>query len=216
MVLMNFAGSACSRTNVDPKSVPEPAHVGPSASDTGTQTAVFAGGCFWCVEGVFEHLDGVNAVVSGYAGGSAGTAHYESVSSGSTDHAEVVQISYDPQRISYGKLLKVFFTVAHDPTQLDRQGPDTGRQYRSAIFFQSGDEKQAAQTYIRQLEEAKVFDQPIVTKLEPLGTFYPAEDYHQDFVQHNPNHPYVRMHALPKVKKVRQGFADQLRATTNE
>jgi len=169
---------------------------------------VFAGGCFWCTEAVFEQLDGVTSVVSGYAGGTKDTADYRAVSSGQTRHAEVIQVTYEPSRITYGQLLKVFFTIAHDPTQLNRQGPDSGTQYRSAIFYQSEDEKRVAQSYIDQLTAAKLFAKPIVTTLEPLDAFYPAEDDHQDYVKHNPANPYVVHHALPKVEKLRQKYPD--------
>jgi len=173
-------------------------------------TAVFAGGCFWCVEAVFEQLEGVSAVVSGYAGGEAATAKYDLVSSHQTDHAEVVQITYDPSVITYGQLLKVFFAT-HDPTTLNRQGPDQGKQYRSAVFYVGDEQKRITQEYIKQLDEAGTYRDPIVTTLEPLEKFYPAEDYHQDFVVHNPNHPYIVYNALPKVKKVREKFGDLLK-----
>ena len=181
-----------------------------AATTAQTSTAVLAGGCFWCTEAVFEQLDGVTDVVSGYAGGTADSAQYKQVAAGRTDHAEAIQITFDPSRITYGQLLKVFFTVAHDPTQLNRQGPDSGRQYRSAIFYADEQEKQVAESYIQQLEQAKVYTKPIVTTLEPLDEFYPAETYHQDYVKHNPDQPYVVYNALPKVKKLREHFADQV------
>ncbi len=168
--------------------------------------AVFAGGCFWCTEAVFEQLDGVADVTSGYAGGTAADADYRTVSSGRTDHAEAIRITYDPARITYEKLLEVFFTVAHDPTQLNRQGPDTGRQYRSAVFYANDAEKAAAEAYIQKLQKSGKFDRPIVTTLEPLDAFYPAESYHQDYVRLHPGDPYVRINALPKVEKARQRF----------
>jgi len=168
------------------------------------QTAVFAGGCFWCTEAVFEQLAGVTKVVSGYAGGDAATAHYKIVGEGRTDHAESIEITYDPSRITYGQLLKVFFSVAHDPTQLNRQGPDYGKQYRSAIFYINDDQKRTAEAYIAQLSQAKVFSQPIVTQVVPAKAFYPAEGYHQDFVKNNPNHPYVVVNALPKLAKLKK------------
>jgi len=188
------------------KTLPDPAS-DLDKSAGGKRTAVFAGGCFWCTEAVFEELAGVNKVVSGYAGGTAETAHYKVVSAGKTDHAEVIQITYDPAKISYGQLLKVFFGAAHDPTQLNRQGPDWGRQYRSAIFYADADEKRIAEAYIKQLGEAKIFGQPIVTEVVSLQKFYPAEEYHQDFVKRNPRHPYVVQNALPKVEKVRREFS---------
>lgn len=209
MLLMSFAAMSCDRPNVGQQDLPEPAAEQPAAPGA-SRTAVFAGGCFWCVEAVFEQLDGVSDVVSGYAGGNAGNADYNAVSAGATNHAEVVQITYDPQRITYGKLLKVFFAT-HDPTQLNAQGPDHGRQYRSAIFYADEPQRQSAEAYIQQLNEADVYDKPIVTTLEPLEAFYPAEKYHQDFVQNNPQHGYVRMWALPKIDKVREKFSDQLK-----
>lgn len=172
----------------------------------GQETAVLAGGCFWGMEAVFEHLKGVSEVVSGFAGGTSATASYERVSSGNTGHAEAVKITYDPSQISYGQLLKVYFSVAHDPTQLNRQGPDTGTQYRSAIFFENDQQKKVAQAYIKQLNQGKVFSTPIVTTLVPLQGFYAAEDYHQNFIQHNPTYPYVVVHDLPKLAQLKQQF----------
>ncbi|MEX0886309.1 MAG: peptide-methionine (S)-S-oxide reductase MsrA [Phycisphaeraceae bacterium] len=172
--------------------------------------AVFAGGCFWCVEAVFEQLAGVYGVTSGYAGGRADEASYQAVASGQTDHAEVVHIAYDPARISYATLLRVFFAT-HDPTQLNRQGPDRGRQYRSAVFYAHDWQREQAQAYIDQLNEAGIYPQPIVTTLEPLAAFFPAEAFHQDFVANNPDHPYVRAWALPKIEKVQDTFGDALR-----
>jgi peptide-methionine (S)-S-oxide reductase len=168
------------------------------------QTAVLAGGCFWCVEAVFRQIQGVEKVVSGYSGGDAASAHYEIVSTGRTGHAESVQITYDPRKISYGQLLKVFFDVAHNPTQLNRQGPDTGTQYRSAIFYSNLEQKRIADAYIKQLDEAKVFRSPIVTQVVQLKAFYPAEEHHQNFCNRNPNNPYVMGVAMPKVEKVKQ------------
>ena len=171
---------------------------------SGRATAVFAGGCFWCTEAVFEQLKGVKEVVSGYAGGARETARYDLVSTGRTGHAEAIRIVYDPSQITYGQLLKVFFSVAHDPTQLNRQGPDWGPQYRSAIFYADEEQKRVAEAYIDQLTAAGVFSKPIVTTLEPLGEFYPAEDYHQDFCRRNPDHGYVILNAEPKVRKLRE------------
>jgi len=182
-----------------------------AAEGSEKRSVVFAGGCFWCTEAVFEELSGVEEVVSGYAGGTAETADYETVSSRGSDHAEVIQITFDPARISYGHLIEVFFAVAHDPTQLNYQGPDHGRQYRSAIFYADEAEKETAQAYIRQLTEAGVYADPIVTTLEPLEAFYAAEDYHQDFVRHNPRHDYVVRFALPKVAKLRKKYAELLK-----
>ncbi len=177
----------------------------------GKQTAVFAGGCFWCTEAVFEELAGVENVVSGYAGGKASDAKYDLVSNHKTDHAEVIHISYDPAKISFGTLLKVFFSVAHDPTQFHRQGPDWGRQYRSAVFYQGEEQKRVAEAYIRQLNEAKIFSKSIVTEVVPLNGFYPAEGYHQDFVKRNPRHPYVIVNALPKLEKLKKNYSGLLR-----
>src|SRR5450432_331889 len=170
----------------------------------GKQTAVLAGGCFWCVEAVFQQIEGVDKIVSGYSGGDAASAHYEIVSTGKTGHAESVQITYDPRKISYGQLLKVFFDVAHNPTELNRQGPDVGPQYRSAIFYSNPEQKKIAEAYIKQLDEAKAFRKPIVTQVVPLKAFYPAEEHHQNFCNRNPQNPYVRGVAMPKVEKVKQ------------
>ncbi len=215
MLIMCFAG-ACSPGDDDRVYNPAeklPAPTGDAAANEDNLTeahAVLAGGCFWCVEAVFEQLDGVTDVVSGYAGGTADSADYRKVASGQTDHAEVVRITYDPRKTTYGDLLRVFFAT-HDPTTLNRQGPDRGRQYRSAVFYESIDQKQIAAAYMQQLTDAGAFDDPIVTTLEPLEAFYIAEDYHQDYVQHHPNEPYVRYNALPKVEKVRKQFGDQLK-----
>ncbi len=189
--------------------VPLPADALPA--DSPLRQVVFAGGCFWCTELVFEALEGVEAVVSGYAGGTAETATYKAVSAGKSDHAEVIQVTYDPKKISYEQLLDVFFSVAHDPTQLNRQGPDHGRQYRSAVFFSDEKERATVQAYIDRLDEAKSDDKPIATTLEPLKGFYPAEDYHQDFVKRNPRHGYVVQNALPKLEKLRKQFKPLLR-----
>jgi peptide-methionine (S)-S-oxide reductase len=168
------------------------------------QTAVFAGGCFWGVEAVFEHVRGVTDVQSGYAGGTRGTATYDQVGSGRTGHAEAVLVTFDPGVVSYGQLLSVFFTVAHDPTQLNRQGPDTGPQYRSAIFYKDAAQQRAAEAYVAGLQPSLA--QPIVTQRVPLAKFYPAEDYHQDFMRLNPMHPYIVVHDRPKVAHLRQAF----------
>ena len=178
-----------------------------TASD-GVQTAVIAGGCFWGVQGVFQHTSGVVNAVSGYAGGNKATANYETVSTGSTGHAESVQIKYDPKKISYGKILQIFFSVAHDPTQLNRQGPDSGTQYRSAIFTTSDEQKKVAEAYIAQLNAAKVFRKPIVTKVGPLEAFYPAEAYHQDYLTLHPNQPYIAYNDIPKVENLKKIFAE--------
>ncbi len=176
----------------------------------GTQVAVLAGGCFWGIEGVFERLKGVTDILAGYSGGEAATAQYELVGTGSTGHAESVQITYDPSVISYGTLLKVFFSVAHDPTELNYQGPDHGTQYRSVIFYSNDAQRQTAEDYIAILNKAHVFAQPIVTQVVPLKAFYPAEDYHQKFMDNNPNWPYIVMWDKPKVRALQSTYADLL------
>jgi peptide-methionine (S)-S-oxide reductase len=194
---------------VSPEQFPDPAtDVAPAS---GEQTAVLAGGCFWCVEAVYLQLDGVRSVKSGYSGGTADTADYETVCSGRTGHAEAVEIRYDPAKLTFGKLLKVFFSIAHDPTTRDRQGSDVGRQYRSAIFYANDEQKRVAEAYVKQLDGAKVFDRPIVTEVVPLERFYEAEAYHQNYAARNPGQPYIAYTAAPKVKKVRQYYADQLK-----
>jgi peptide-methionine (S)-S-oxide reductase len=170
------------------------------------QTAVFAGGCFWGVEAVFEHVKGVTDAVSGFSGGSAESARYETVSSGRTGHAEAVKVTYNPSQVSYAQLLKVYFSVAHDPTQLNRQGPDFGTQYRSAIFFTNAEQKKMAQVYLDQLKQSRTFSQPIVTQLVPLTQFYAAESYHQNFIARNPSYPYVVINDLPKLAQLKQQF----------
>ncbi|GBO55397.1 peptide methionine sulfoxide reductase MsrA [Pseudanabaena sp. lw0831] len=180
----------------------------PTVNQKGMKTAVFAGGCFWGTEAVFEHLKGVSNVVSGYSGGSAATANYEAVGSGRTGHAESIRITYDPSQISYEKLLEIYFYVAHDPTQLNRQGPDRGTQYRSAIFFANSEQQQIAAAYIERLNQTKSFSKPVVTQLAPLESFYAAEDYHQDFIVHNPDYPYVVAHDLPKLAHLRKQFPE--------
>jgi peptide-methionine (S)-S-oxide reductase len=179
--------------------------------DSGKQTAVLAGGCFWGVEAVFEQVRGVTEVVSGYAGGTAASAVYGQVSAGGTDHAEAVRITYDPRVVSFDQLLKIHFAVAHDPTELNRQGPDVGRQYRSAIFFVDPAQKGAALASIVQHDKAGNFDQPIVTEVLPLQKFYPAEAHHQDFVAHHPDHPYVAVNDLPKLAQLRVRFPELVR-----
>jgi peptide-methionine (S)-S-oxide reductase len=188
-----------------------PAPVVDPPAATPKATAVLAGGCFWGVEAVFEKLKGVTDVVSGYAGGQQATAHYEMVGTGRTGHAESVQITYDPSQISYGKLLQVFFSVAHDPTQLNRQGPDEGPQYRSALFYSSDEQKRVAEAYIQQLNQAKVFKHPIVTQLTPLTAFYAAEDYHQDYIAHNPGNPYVVYNDLPKLDQLKKKYPELIK-----
>jgi peptide-methionine (S)-S-oxide reductase len=174
-------------------------------------TAVLAGGCFWCTEAVFHQIEGVKKVVSGYSGGERATANYEAVCGGGTGHAEAIQITYDPSQISYGQLLKIFFSVAHDPTQLNRQGNDRGTQYRSAIFYSDPEQKRVAEAYIQQLNQAKVFGAPIVTEVTPLQAFYPAEGYHQNYCSLNPQNPYIQGVAVPKVEKTKKHFPDLLK-----
>lgn len=207
MISPLFGGSL----KISPKDFPEPAYDSPLERTSGRELAVLAGGCFWCVEAVYRELEGVLAVVSGYSGGSAETADYKTVCTGRTDHAEVVQIAYDPSRISLGKLLKIFFSVAHDPTQLDRQGNDVGRQYRSAVFYADDEQKRVAERYIRQLDEARVFGRPIVTRLEPLREFFEAEGYHQNYAELHPDQPYIAAVAAPKVEKLRAYFGEDLK-----
>jgi peptide-methionine (S)-S-oxide reductase len=206
--LIHLISATSSSSSTTTAIFPDPA-VDISTTSTGTeQTAVFAGGCFWGMEGVFEHVKGVSGVVTGYAGGSAESAHYNAVSSGITAHAESVEVTYDPSQVSYGQLLKIYFAVAHDPTQLNRQGPDVGEQYRSAIFFANDEQKQVAQAYINQLNQANIFDRPIVTQLTPLDRFYAAEDYHQNFIDRNPYNPYVIIHDLPQIAQLQQQFPE--------
>jgi peptide-methionine (S)-S-oxide reductase len=195
-----------SRAAEDAVVIPAPAMDTPPAD--GIQTVVIAGGCFWGVQGVFQHTAGIVNAVSGYAGGGKSTASYEIVSTGTTGHAESVQIKYDPSKISYGKILQIFFSVAHDPTQLNRQGPDSGTQYRSAIFTTSDAQKKVAGAYIAQLNAARVYKKPIVTKVGPLEGFYPAEPYHQDYLTLHPNQAYIAYNDIPKVENLKKIFAD--------
>ncbi|MDQ2701315.1 MAG: peptide-methionine (S)-S-oxide reductase MsrA [Pseudomonadota bacterium] len=189
-----------------PVALPDPKLDVPVDARAGTEVAVFAGGCFWGIEAVFEHVRGVEDAVSGYAGGSGLSAHYALVSTGRTGHAEAVKVTYDPKQVSYGQLLKVFFSVAHDPTQLNRQGPDTGPQYRSEIFAATKAQQQAATAYIRQLDAADVFARPIVTKVGPLDGFHVAEDHHQDYLRHHPDEPYIVYNDAPKLVHLKQMF----------
>jgi len=198
---MTLLAMACSTTTVG--ALPEPATDTPKASTTGQATAVFAGGCFWGVEAVFKHVKGVSTATSGYAGGSAATAKYPLVGSGMTGHAESVEVKYDPSQVTYGQLLRVFFAVAHDPTQLNRQGPDWGSQYRSAIFYTSPEQERVAKAYISQLDAAKTFSKPIVTEVTPLKGFYAAEDYHQNYLALHPDQPYIVMNDLPKLASLK-------------
>ena len=199
---------ACNAGDRTAVSIPNPAVDSALATAKAEQTAVVAGGCFWGIQAVFQHVKGVISATSGYSGGAANTAEYELVSNGDTGHAESVKITYDSSQITYGQLLRVFFSVAHDPTQLNRQGPDTGSQYRSSIFYGSDEHKRIAEAYIAQLEGAKVFPRPIVTQVVPLKAFYPAEAYHQDYAAHHPDNPYIVYNDAPKVAHLRQQFPD--------
>jgi peptide-methionine (S)-S-oxide reductase len=208
IALQGFPSAAESARSIPPPALDEPAN--PTAA---SEVAVLAGGCFWGVQGVFQHVDGVTSAVSGYAGGAADTAHYEMVGTNTTGHAESVRVTFDPRRISYGHILQVYFSVAHDPTELNRQGPDVGTQYRSAIFPANRQQEQIAEAYIAQLNQAHVFDAPVVTKIEPGRSFYPAEDYHQDFLTRNPRYPYIVINDLPKIENLKQLFPEIYRAT---
>ena len=190
-----------------PTAVPAPALDNPLAPGA-LQTAVLAGGCFWGTQGVFEHVKGVHKVLAGYSGGSKSTADYETVSSGTTGHAESIQVQFDPAKISYGEILRVFFSVAHDPTQLNRQGPDFGTQYRSSIFYADPTQEKIARAYIDQLQQSHAFSRAIVTRVDPLQGFYPAEGYHQDYLVHNPHVPYIVYNDLPKIANLKQALPD--------
>jgi peptide-methionine (S)-S-oxide reductase len=191
--------------------IPAPAVDAATPAGIGPQTIVLAGGCFWGVQAVFQHTKGVTAAVSGYAGGNKQTANYDMVGSGSTGHAESVAVTFDPQQISYGKILQIYFSVAHNPTELNRQGPDVGTQYRSAIFYADDEQKRIAESYVAQLEKAHAFARPIVTRLEKLSAFYPAEDYHQDFAVLHPTYPYIVFNDAPKVENLKRLFASSYR-----
>lgn len=200
--------SACGLAGKDAQTVqlPDPAVDAPLAKAKGQQTAVLAGGCFWGIQLVYQHVKGVTSATSGYSGGSANNADYKLVSTGTTGHAESVKITYDPSQISYGQLLKIYFSVAHDPTQLNRQGPDVGTQYRSAVFYTDAEQQRIAQAYIDQLQSTKVYSQPIVTKVVPLSAFYPAEEYHQDYATRHPREPYIMFNDLPKLANFKVTF----------
>ena len=206
-----FGGMLSSARAADSVILPHPALDESVPSDARTQSVVFAGGCFWGVQGVFEHVKGVVSATSGYAGGEATTATYEQVSDGDTGHAEAVRVVYDPTQISFGKLLEVFFSVVHDPTELDRQGPDVGSQYRSAIFYTNADQQRVARTYIEQLTTAETFARPIVTQVNALKGFFPAEEYHQDYLIHHPDQPYIVYNDLPKIAALSRRFPDLYR-----
>jgi peptide-methionine (S)-S-oxide reductase len=209
MLLLGWTGirSLGARLPATPNAaMPKPALDAPLAMAPTKQTAVFSGGCFWGVQAVFEHVQGVRSATSGYAGGFVKNPSYEAVSTGMTGHAETVSVVYDPSKITYGQLLMVYFSVAHDPTQLNRQGPDSGSQYRSSIFYTSDEQKRIAEAYVSQLTAQKLYARPIVTKIVPFETFYPAEDYHQDFLKHNPDNPYIQINDLPKLEDLKRTF----------
>lgn len=201
--------SISASTAEEARKVPAPAMDEPARADTAV--AVVAGGCFWGVQGVFQHVDGVKSAVSGYDGGAAATAHYEMTSEGDTGHAESVRITYDPHKITYGKILQIFFSVAHDPTELNRQGPDEGTQYRSAIFPSDAEQAGVAKAYIAELDSAHVFPKPVVTSVETGKTFYPAEAYHQDFLAKNPGYPYIVINDMPKIHALKRLFPELYR-----
>jgi peptide-methionine (S)-S-oxide reductase len=191
--------------------IPAPTLDEPTGTSATSETAVLAGGCFWGVQGVYQHVRGVSSAVSGYAGGDASTAHYDTVGTGSTGHAESVRITYDPTQVSFGQLLHIFFSVVHDPTELNRQGPDVGEQYRSAIFPQNDIQQKVADAYIAQLNRARVFDAPLVTRTDRASGFFPAEDYHQDYLNSNPTAAYIAINDMPKLDGLRQMFPDLYR-----
>jgi peptide-methionine (S)-S-oxide reductase len=210
MMLMLLAGTlACTaRAAENGAAVPGPVVDAVKASAPGQAAAVVAGGCFWGIQAVFEHVKGVIKATSGYSGGSANTAEYETVSTGATGHAESVKIVYDPSQVTYGELLRVFFSVAHNPTELNRQGPDSGTQYRSVIFYGSDEQKKIAESYVAQLDQAGTFKRKIVTQVEPLKAFYPAEAYHQDYATRHPNQPYIAFNDAPKVENLKKIFPE--------
>ena len=203
---------SCARADESPRALPAPALDAPRSAG-GVQVAVLSGGCFWGMQGVFEHVRGVRQVLSGYSGGARDTARYEEVSSGTTGHAESVKITFDQREVSYGQLLRVFFSVAHDPTELNRQGPDSGTNYRSDIFFANSDQERIARAYIAQLANAHVFSGPIVTRIDRLQEFYPAEGYHQDYLIHNPDSMYILVNDLPKIGNLKRIYPELYRDT---
>ncbi|MEA2166046.1 MAG: peptide-methionine (S)-S-oxide reductase [Thermoanaerobaculia bacterium] len=213
LALAAFGLSCGANADAVNKVIPAAAVDTPAAEAVRPQVAVLAGGCFWGLQGMFEHVKGVTKVVAGYSGGEKATAHYEMVSTETTGHAESVEITFDPKQISYGQLLRLFFSVAHDPTELNRQGPDRGPSYRSEIFFGSPSQERIAKAYVDQLTKAKIFASPIVTKMEPLKAFYPAEDYHQDYLIHNPRQPYIVFNDLPKIEALKRVYPELYRAT---
>ena len=210
--LVAFVACACVACNAAPAvTIPNPAIDQPLAMSKGTETMVLAGGCFWGIQAVFQHVKGVKKATSGYSGGAAKTAEYEVVSTGETGHAESVEVRYDPSQITYGQLLRVFFSVAHDPTQLNRQGPDSGTQYRSVVFYENDEQKRIAEAYIHQLDQAKVFAKPIVTQVVPLTAFYPAEGYHQNYASRHPDDPYIVYNDAPKVENLKRFLPEMYR-----
>lgn len=208
-ILSTLIGLAACSASAANAPLPDPAYDAPKAAAHSTDTAVLAGGCFWGMQSVFEHVRGVRQVWAGYSGGNAATASYEVVSGGDTGHAESVKIAFDPAVISYGQLLKIYFAVAHDPTTLNRQGPDVGTQYRSEIFYVNAQQQKIAASYIAQLNAAKVYDNTVVTQVQPLKGFYPAEDYHQDYARKHPNDAYIVINDAPKVAHLKQAFPAQ-------
>jgi peptide-methionine (S)-S-oxide reductase len=209
-----MAGWGGTSLNISPDEFPDPeVDLAAKAGET-EQSIILAGGCFWCIEAVYTEVDGVLGLVSGYAGGSAETADYQTVCSGRTGHAECVEVTFDPRKISYGQILKLFFSVAHDPTTLNRQGADVGTQYRSAIIYSNDDHRRVAQAYIDQLDKAGIFTSKIVTTLEPLEAFYVAEEYHQGYAAQHPNQPYIAAVSMPKVLKLRKYFPGKLKGVT--
>lgn len=213
VALATFGVSCGASADAVNKAIPSPQIDTAAAEARGPQVAVLAGGCFWGLQGMFEHVQGVTRVVAGYAGGEKATAHYEMVGSETTGHAESVEITFDPKQVSYGQILRLFFSVAHDPTQLDRQDPDRGPSYRSEIFFASPAQERIARAYVGQLTKAKVFASPIVTRIEPLKAFYAAEDYHQDYLVHNPGQPYIVQNDLPKIDALKRVYPQRYRPT---
>lgn len=218
LVIAGLVALAFATWEIYPSSAAEEARVIPAPASaervnpSATEIAVLAGGCFWGVQGVFQHVEGVSSAVSGYAGGEEKTARYNIVGFGQTGHAEAVQVTFDPKKISYGQILQIYFSVAHDPTQLNRQGPDTGTQYRSTIFPRSAEQAKTAKDYIAQLDAAKVFPKAIATTIEPDKAFYPAEEYHQDYLTLHPNQPYIVINDLPKIDNLKLIFPDRFRA----
>jgi peptide-methionine (S)-S-oxide reductase len=210
LVLLCLCLTAACRKADAASAIPAPA-IDEQRGASSDRFAVFAGGCFWGIEAVFENVKGVKSATSGYAGGTAATAHYQIVSRGTTEHAESVQVVYDPSQVSYGRLLQIFFSVAHDPTQLNRQGPDHGPQYRSAIFFAGPDQERIARAYVDQLNKAKVFRKPIVTEVKELDVFYPAESYHQEYAVRHPNDLYIVINDAPKVERLREQFPQMVK-----